>query len=219
MNFLRFQNPYGGNPGEFEGFATWKDVLNYAEAGGELYYHAPLNYRPKLIRVVMVYKNGKIRIDPMSSDADNFTADKHHLDRFKRKTTPWWLKMRGSVRWDESVIRPGTKVYFRYLGKEGEGIVESPPMHDSGLRYYEVRTNMHGEDEIITVAASKIFQVNPKRKPKATPTLDALVSRGVVRWDEREHQYMGRAADGVEVMIGHSPESAELYLAAHPFTH
>jgi hypothetical protein len=31
-----------------------------------------------------VFENGKIRIDPMSASADNFTADCGHLPRFRR---------------------------------------------------------------------------------------------------------------------------------------
>ena len=33
-----------------------------------------------------VYKNDKIRIDPLSNQADKFTADAGHLSRFRRKT-------------------------------------------------------------------------------------------------------------------------------------
>lgn len=69
----------------FEKFSRWADVLDAARRGDTLWYQAPLDYRPVSIRVVRVFKNGKIRIDPMSRDADSFTADAHHLDRFRRR--------------------------------------------------------------------------------------------------------------------------------------
>lgn len=64
-------------------FKTWSEVRDHAARGGRLWYHAPLDARAREIRVVKVFKNGKIRIDPMSSEADNFTADEGHLDRFR----------------------------------------------------------------------------------------------------------------------------------------
>lgn len=67
------------------GFLTWDDVLRHARAGHQLWYQAPLDRHPWSIRVVKVFKNGKIRIDPMSNDADNFTADNGHLTRFLKR--------------------------------------------------------------------------------------------------------------------------------------
>ena len=69
----------------FETFDTWADVIDAARRGEMLWYQAPLNHRPSYIRVVKVFKNGKIRIDPLSSDADNFSADAGHLARFRKK--------------------------------------------------------------------------------------------------------------------------------------
>ena len=69
----------------FVPFDTWSDVLDAARRGDQLWYHAPLNIRPASVRVVKVFKNGSIRIDPMSRDADNFTADKGHLSRFRQR--------------------------------------------------------------------------------------------------------------------------------------
>lgn len=60
------------------------DVLSAARSGEPVWYKAPLDYRARRVRIVKVYKNGKIRIDPMSRDADNFTADRGHLDRFQK---------------------------------------------------------------------------------------------------------------------------------------
>lgn len=65
----------------FEEFGTWADVLAYASAGGHLAYRSPLDASPHYVRVVKVFKNGKVRIDPLSLRADNFTADSGHLYR------------------------------------------------------------------------------------------------------------------------------------------
>lgn len=67
-------------------FDNWSDVLRAArkvrEGGGGLYYQAPLDYRPRSVRVIKVFKNKKIRLDPEAPDADPFTADRGQLDRF-----------------------------------------------------------------------------------------------------------------------------------------
>ena len=70
---------------QFVPFDTWNDVLDAARRGDQLWYQAPLNIRPASVRVVKVFKNGSVRIDPMSRDADNFTADKGHLSRFRQR--------------------------------------------------------------------------------------------------------------------------------------
>ena len=64
-------------------FSTWNEVLSAAAAGEQLWYQAPLDRSPKYVRVVKVFKNGSIRIDPLSRDVDNFTADAGHLSRFR----------------------------------------------------------------------------------------------------------------------------------------
>jgi hypothetical protein len=69
---------------QYEPFATWADVLDFVDRGGWLFYHAPLDARPTSVRVVRRFKNGKLRLDPGTSDADPFTADAKHLDRMKR---------------------------------------------------------------------------------------------------------------------------------------
>lgn len=66
-----------------EKFASWDDVLTFARNGGWLWYHAPLDARPCSVRIVRVFKNGKLRLDP-GMGADPFTADKGHLDRMRR---------------------------------------------------------------------------------------------------------------------------------------
>lgn len=67
-------------------FATWQEVLDYIAAGGWLFYKAPLDMRAQSVRVVKVYKNGKLRLDPGTRDADPFTADQAHLPRLMRST-------------------------------------------------------------------------------------------------------------------------------------
>lgn len=64
-------------------FESWTDVLKAARDGVWLWYHAPLDLRACSVRVVRVYKNGKLRIDP-GCGADSFTADVGHLSRFRR---------------------------------------------------------------------------------------------------------------------------------------
>lgn len=69
---------------QFASFDTWTAVLEHTAAGQTLFYHAPLDREPRLVRVRRTFKNGKLRIDPCSSDADHFTADPAHLSRFRR---------------------------------------------------------------------------------------------------------------------------------------
>ena len=68
-------------------FDTWADVLAAAKRGERLWYQAPLDSSPRSILVVKVYKNDKIRIDPLSNQADAFTADAGHLGRFRRRVS------------------------------------------------------------------------------------------------------------------------------------
>ena len=62
-----------------------------------------------------------------------------------------------------------------------------------------------------------------------TPTLDRLQAEGLVwysaasrdaasasRYDDKNYQWMGRAADGVVVCISHDAASAEEYLSTFP---
>ncbi len=64
-------------------FKSWDDVLSFAARGGRLFYQAPLDVHPVAVTVAKVFKNKKIRIVPPSMDADAFTADEGHLDRFR----------------------------------------------------------------------------------------------------------------------------------------
>ena len=69
----------------FERFDTWADVIDAARRGEMLWYQAPLDPRPRYIGIVKVYKNDKLRIDPLSPGADKFNADAGHLARFRRR--------------------------------------------------------------------------------------------------------------------------------------
>jgi hypothetical protein len=70
---------------DYKLFDTWSDVLAAARRGERLWYQAPLDRFPSSILVVKVFKNDKIRIDPLSNQVDNFTADAGHLSRFRRR--------------------------------------------------------------------------------------------------------------------------------------
>ena len=73
------------------GFESWSAFLAYLTgpcAALEVrwvWYRAPLETSAHLVRIVKVFKNGKVRIDPGHKFADPFTADAGHLDRFARK--------------------------------------------------------------------------------------------------------------------------------------
>lgn len=65
-------------------FATWADLLAHLRANGRVRYHAPLDVVPCSVIVTRIYKNGKLRILPLSNQAGPFTADSRHLPRFRR---------------------------------------------------------------------------------------------------------------------------------------
>lgn len=62
---------------------TWNDVLDYCRTHDVVTYKAPLDLRATHCRVVRVFKNGKVRLSPITSDAIKFTADEGHLPRFQ----------------------------------------------------------------------------------------------------------------------------------------
>lgn len=67
------------------GFESWDAVLWYVgNRDGRVWYHAPLDRHPRGIGVERL-PGGKLRCDP-GTDADPFTADAGHLDRFFRLT-------------------------------------------------------------------------------------------------------------------------------------
>jgi hypothetical protein len=78
-------------------FKSWPEVLAYARTGGPLYYQAPMDQRPTMLRpgsgtpYSYEAKARSIRIWPPGSTgrgrsrtADPFTADAGHLERFSR---------------------------------------------------------------------------------------------------------------------------------------
>lgn len=69
-------------------FDSWEQVLSAARDGVQLYYGAPIDaaqaYPYRRVSVVRVYKNGKLRLDPVSNQAGQFTCDSGHLYRFRR---------------------------------------------------------------------------------------------------------------------------------------
>lgn len=78
-------------------FSSWQALLTYLAGPSPdlakrwVWYHAPLDTRPCLVRVVKVFKNGKLRIDPcLSGRGEAFTADEGHLSRFRApRATPF----------------------------------------------------------------------------------------------------------------------------------
>lgn len=70
----------------FEVFVSWDALLTHLRQRGEgcyIWYHAPLDHKPVRVLVKKIYKNGKVRLDPCHKNADAFTADEGHLDRFR----------------------------------------------------------------------------------------------------------------------------------------
>ncbi len=71
----------------FESFPSWSALVGAVARGERIFYHAPLDARPVLVRCELRGRNPrtfKVRVFPPSRDADPFTADTGHLDRFKR---------------------------------------------------------------------------------------------------------------------------------------
>lgn len=66
-------------------FQTWAAVVAAATRGDRLWYHAPLDLRPRMITVIKIFKNGKLRIN---GGECTFTADAGHLDRFRYAGDP-----------------------------------------------------------------------------------------------------------------------------------
>jgi hypothetical protein len=72
----------------FAPFESWQAVIEHVQADRPVYYHAPFDFRPARVGARLNSPKASrrtIRIDPMSRDADPFTADAAHLDRFCRK--------------------------------------------------------------------------------------------------------------------------------------
>lgn len=82
------------------GFDSWSSFLGYLTVSAaasktvHVYYRSPLDTSAHMVRVVKVFKNGKVRIDPGHVYADPFTADPAHLSRFfQRPAKPEALRL------------------------------------------------------------------------------------------------------------------------------
>ncbi len=69
------------------GFNSWSDVIAAAMRGEQMWCTAALDIHPTQV-VVRVFKNGKIRVVPLSNQGYPFTADAGHLNRFLRRSLP-----------------------------------------------------------------------------------------------------------------------------------
>jgi hypothetical protein len=70
---------------EIAGFDTWNDVLDAARRGDRLMYQGAMDRFPHTIHVIKIFKNGSLRIDPLSNQTDKFTADPKYLRLFRRR--------------------------------------------------------------------------------------------------------------------------------------
>ena len=66
----------------FEKFPTWDDVLAHVAMHECVYYHAPMDVRPVLVKAAA--RGDAVRVVPFDRHADPFTADRGHFDRFER---------------------------------------------------------------------------------------------------------------------------------------
>lgn len=68
----------------FQSFSTWAELLDHISGEYPLFYHAPLDFRPRRVSAV-ARRDGKLRVYPLTNEADPFTADSAHLDRFRKQ--------------------------------------------------------------------------------------------------------------------------------------
>lgn len=70
----------------FGTFSSWQDVIAHVRAGKEILYHAPMDWRPVIVRChVRPSEPDIVQVDPRTMDADPFGADSGHLTRFRRR--------------------------------------------------------------------------------------------------------------------------------------
>lgn len=67
----------------YQGFPTWNALVGAVGRGEAIWYQAPLDARPVRVRCELRARS-KVRVFPPTRDADPFTADAGHLERFKR---------------------------------------------------------------------------------------------------------------------------------------
>jgi hypothetical protein len=75
---------------ELRAFQTWREVLVHVQAGKPVWYQAPMDYRPIPVRAQIRGRAHSVVLrvyPPISQDADPFTADARHLDRFRYQAT------------------------------------------------------------------------------------------------------------------------------------
>jgi len=80
-------------------FSVWADVLAYVRksANGAIWYQAPLDARPVLVKATCRPNGRTVRIAPWGfwrrgqRPFDPFTADAGHLDRFRRPFGAAWV--------------------------------------------------------------------------------------------------------------------------------
>lgn len=79
-------------------FSSWEEVLGHVRAGRVVWYQAPLDSSPRLVRTTARPHGRTVRVKPWSSGRkghcapfDAFTADKGHLDRFRKQDGPTTL--------------------------------------------------------------------------------------------------------------------------------
>ncbi len=64
-------------------FTSWADLIDAIRADYAIRYQGPVDYRSHAVTCT-IRKDGKIRVSPIFTDADPFTADRAHLDRFRK---------------------------------------------------------------------------------------------------------------------------------------
>lgn len=67
----------------YEAFTSWAQLFAHIGGGYPLWYQAPMDDRPVQVSAVR-WKDGKVRVYPIYTEADPFTADAGHLERFRR---------------------------------------------------------------------------------------------------------------------------------------
>lgn len=69
---------------KFEAFDTWQQVIDTVEVTGAAWYHAPLDWKPRLVRAYATEQVVTIRPHGFGDSFDSFIADSGHLSRFRR---------------------------------------------------------------------------------------------------------------------------------------
>jgi hypothetical protein len=74
-------------PEGFRRFDSWSELIAWLELEGAVYYHAPLDYMPRRVRVDLKRETRedapRVRVRPIAGrDFDAFIAGEEHLSRF-----------------------------------------------------------------------------------------------------------------------------------------